>query len=329
MTREQITQQLQTEYARRRDDNLRRYEERVGQACAQCPGLRELLDARHAALMLGVRQSINPKSPTVNAGLPNAMAQYGERIAALMAANGVDRALIQPVYDCAVCKDEGYLYDPSRRVCDCFAAELNRRLLSELGLQANATFGAFDEQVFSDEPIPPHGVTQRQMARKYRQTCEAYADAFPDTPARDMLFIGKSGLGKTFLLQAIARRVAERGYGVSYISAYKLIAQARDAYFANNAELLAPLVNAPLLLIDDLGTEPLMENITVTQLFMLLNERQSANRHPIISTNLSFTELRARYTERVTSRLMSGASCQHLNFIGEDVRKGMKAGAKP
>ena len=42
----------------------------------------------------------------------------------------------------------------------------------------------------------------------------------------------------------------------------------------------------PLLLIDDLGTEPLMENITVTQLFNLLNERQNRGKHTVISTNL-------------------------------------------
>ena len=33
------------------------------------------------------------------------------------------------------------------------------------------------------------------------------------------------------------------------------------------------LIDAPLLLIDDLGTEPMMRNITVEYLFTLLNER--------------------------------------------------------
>ena len=327
MTREQLILQLQGEYAQRREDNLHRYEQRVEEACAQCAGLRPLLNARHAALMAGIRGALYPKQkdPDGNAGLPNAMADYNERIAALMKQSGLDPALLQPVYTCASCKDEGYLYDPSRHMCDCFADELNRRLLDELGLQPNASFERFDESIFSDDPIPPHGVSQRQMARKHRQTCEAYADSFPQPAARDLLFLGKSGLGKTFLLQAIARRVAQRGGSVRYISAYRLLEQARAAYFSNDRELLRPLMEAPLLLIDDLGTEPLMENITVTQLFNLLNERQNANRHTVISTNLSFTELRTRYTERISSRLMNSSDCKHLNFIGEDVRKRSRA----
>ena len=100
-----------------------------------------------------------------------------------------------------------------------------------------------------------------------------------------------------------------------------------------NPETLDPALNSsidgantiittlePLLLIDDLGTEPLMENITVTQLFNLLNERQNAKRHTVISTNLSVLELKARYTERITSRLLDETSCKLVKFIGEDIR---------
>ena len=108
---------------------------------------------------------------------------------------------------------------------------------------------------------------------------------------------------------------------MQYVSAYKLMDIMRKAYFENNSERLEPLMEAPLLLIDDLGTEPLMENITVTQLFNLLNERQNANRHTVISTNMNIAELRARYTERITSRLLDETRVRVLKFIGGDVRE--------
>ena len=38
----------------------------------------------------------------------------------------------------------------------------------------------------------------------------------------------------------------------------KLLETMRKAYFENNSDLMQPLMDAPLLLIDDLGTEPLM-----------------------------------------------------------------------
>ena len=76
-----------------------------------------------------------------------------------------------------------------------------------------------------------------------------------------------------------------------------------------------------LLLIDDLGTEPLMNNVTVTQLFNLLNERQMSGRHTVLSTNLSMNELLERYTERVTSRLLDKGACLRVGFVGGDVRR--------
>ena len=42
------------------------------------------------------------------------------------------------------------------------------------------------------------------------------------------------------------------------------------------------LIDAPLLLIDDLGSEPMMRNITVEYLFTLLNERIANKRHTVI-----------------------------------------------
>lgn len=201
-------------------------------------------------------------------------------------------------------------------------------MLSELGLDGDSeTFERFDETLFDSEP-DGRGVSQRQMVKVARDTCLRYADDFPKTETRDLLLTGKSGLGKTYLLRAIARRVAERGFMPLYTSAYRLFEVARRAYMENNSELMGQMMNAPLLLLDDLGTEPLMNNVTVTQLFNLLNERQLAGRHTVISTNLTVSELRERYTERVTSRFLDASECVKLVFTGEDIRKNLKKGVR-
>ena len=95
----------------------------------------------------------------------------------------------------------------------------------------------------------------------------------------------------------------------------------------NSSAPLSPLLNAPLLLIDDLGTEPLMQNITITQLFNLLNERQLAGLHTVISTNLDIPELKERYTERIASRLTDSTRWRKLTLSGDDVRRKL-GGAK-
>jgi len=118
--------------------------------------------------------------------------------------------------------------------------------------------------------------------------------------------------------------VAQRGHLPTYTSAYRLFETARKAYMENDSDLMAQYMNAELLLIDDLGTEPLLNNVTVTQLFNLLNERQMAGRHTVISTNLAMSELQERYTERISSRFLDATGCRRLVFIGADIRRNLK-----
>lgn len=326
MTSEQILLQLHQEYARRREDNMLLFEQRQAQACEQCPGLRELISARHTAVMAGVRATLlnARKDGGAASGMAQRMADMNRQITEKLIQHGLPQDYLQPIYTCPDCRDEGYIYDPSRRMCDCLRKAFNQRLLQESGIAGDMhTFADFDENLFSDE-TDERGLSQRKAAVAIRNVCEAYADSFPATPVRDLLLMGKSGLGKTFMLQCIAHRVAQRGHLPTCTSAYRLFELARRAYMENDSSILAPMMDAPLLLIDDLGTEPLMNNVTVTQLFNLLNERQLVGRHTVISTNLTMSELQERYTERVTSRFLDATGCRRLLFIGGDIRRNLK-----
>jgi len=330
VTREQLILALQQEYAARREENMRIYEERRTQACEKCPGLREVLDARHAAVLQGVRTSLlnRFRKEGENAQLPNAMALMNQRIAEMLREAGLPADALDPVYTCAECKDEGYVYAPSRQMCRCMKQELNHRMMGELGLGASGnTFERFDETLFDDEEIDERdGFSQRKHALLAKKICLEYADSFPDTATPNLLLSGKSGLGKTFLLHAIAHRLVQRDIMPVYTSAYHLLEVARKAYFENSGDKLAEMMNAPILLIDDLGTEPMMQNITIEQLFNLLNERQLSRRHTVISTNLTMAEFKERYTERIASRLMDESSWRRLVLTGRDVRKKLKRG---
>ena len=164
------------------------------------------------------------------------------------------------------------------------------------------------------------GVSQRKAAVAIRNVCLQYADSFPDTPTRDLLLMGKSGLGKTYLLHCIEREGAAMGIGCVFCTAYDVLDALRQRYFGRENDLADAIENAQLLLIDDLGMEPLMENITVEQIYHLLSTRLSRGLYTAISTNLSRTELQKRYTERVSSRLLDVRSGMAIPFRGEDIR---------
>ena len=89
MNRDQIILQLQQDYMKRREDNLRLYEQRVDEACERCTGLRELLNARHALVLGGIRASLVERKEGSSQQLPNAMNLLNDKIAAALKEGGL------------------------------------------------------------------------------------------------------------------------------------------------------------------------------------------------------------------------------------------------
>ena len=118
----------------------------------------------------------------------------------------------------------------------------------------------------------------------------------------------------------MAARLVERGKNVLIVSAYTFLQIARKSFFEADSGI-RELIDIPVLILDDLGSEPLMQNVTVEQLFNLINERQSKGLSTVVSTNLTLQELRERYTERVASRLNNPRNCLILTLAGKDLRK--------
>ena len=147
--------------------------------------------------------------------------------------------------------------------------ELNRRLMEQSGLGAGAaTFETYDETVFSRRTGRAGPVPRAASWRPTAISAGATRTAFPTRRRATCCSWARAAWARTFLMQCIARRVAERGHLPTYISAYRFFETARQALSGQRRrKARRPLMEAELLLIDDLGTEPLMNNVTVTQLF--------------------------------------------------------------
>ena len=197
-----------------------------------------------------------------------------------------------------------------------------QKLRERIGLcgDKEETFENYNAEIIPDEKVGGTGVTQRQLTEIAREQCEKWANQYPLVNCRDILLTGGSGLGKTFLMRAMASRLIERGKNVLIISAYSFLQIARRSYF-DSEDSIRELMDAQVLMLDDLGSEPLMQNVTIEQLFQLINVRQSRGLSTVISTNLNLQELRERYTERIASRLNNPKNCMILTLAGRDLRK--------
>ena len=119
-----------------------------------------------------------------------------------------------------------------------------------------------------------------------------------------MLLIGPTGVGKTFLLNCVAQRVLARGFSVAFVGAYRMSEIMRQNQFdGSNADLVNEFLTCDLLCVDDLGSEPMRRETTVSGFYYILNERTNAGKAFAVSTNCTPQQLYARDGDRVAARL--------------------------
>ena len=315
-----IREQLTEEYRRQREANAAEEQRRRSELRERAPGVWALMEERQALIGRLCREALSGAEMVSPAA---ALQEMNARIRAALTEAGYPGDWLEPVCRCPKCRDTGIMGDTVRRECECW-----RQRASELAATVGNTgesFEAFNEAIFPETVPEGLTITQREEMRRMKKYCEQYADRFPAQQPRDLLLYGASGLGKSYLMGCIARRLQERGYQAELVSAYDVIRRMRDAYFGREDDT-APLYDADVLLIDDLGMEPMMENITIEQLFQLVNVRRSRGLALIVSSNLNTEELKRRYTERLASRLLDKTLCQVIRLSGQDVRQRERTG---
>ena len=318
--REQILQELREEYAQRQQRNQQEESFRRMQAEAACLEIGQVMEERQNLVLSTILGVLDGKVAAED--LPERTDVCNKRLASLLRQHGFSEDYLDPVYTCPLCQDTGYVGEVIKDRCECFKQAFYARLYQRLGLSESKaqSFESFDLSLFSDEKLPGKSYSQRGLMNVIRQTCQQYAENYPNVQMKDMLLMGQSGLGKTFLMHAMAKTLIRRGVNVLILSAYKFLEIARKAYMTNDSRDLDSLMDADVLMIDDMGAEPLMENITIPQWFNLINERQVAGKGTVISTNLMEDNLKNRDTERVASRLTKGSGYRLIQFGGEDIR---------
>jgi len=326
LSRENVTREALSALEAQRADDLMEEKRRRAEAEEKSPAVAELLAKRQRLFLGGMRGAFaSPaKAKEISLNMQQEMERINAELRAALAACGLPEDYLQPVYRCNACRDTGYVGEPVHEMCACLKRAVMNRLYQAEGLQGleRENFAAFDEFIFPDEPIEGRKNTQRGYINKIRIFCEEYADTFAAGEGKGLLLCGRSGLGKTFLMNCVAQRVLERGYSVVVISAYKLIEAMRRYQFGEEgSEQMQDMLACDLLCIDDLGSEPMLRGVTVSSLYHIVNERRNANRSTVITTNLDSDLLYEKYDDRIAARLTDPSRMKVIPFVGTDVRR--------
>lgn len=242
---------------------------------------------------------------TENVELKHEVQDLKDRIDKYLAERNIDRAKLNPKYDCPICNDTGVV---GGRICKCFLSELNKKL--SLNSSSQAEFCAFEK---SDETLLDDN------DKKAYEVIKTWCSKYPLVTKRNINIIGGAGTGKTFMLECIANEMLNRNYVVIYKTAFELNELAR-LYHTGKSFDFSDLLTADILLIDDLGTEPILKNVTIEYLYNLINTRQVHHLPTFISTNLSLENILSRYDERIFSRLGNKNTALNICLTSKDKR---------
>ncbi len=228
--------------------------------------------------------------------------------------------------ECPVCRGTGWMVQAGARNLDsarpCPQCRTRGRVRSLLQA-ARIPPRYFDRgfEVFSE-----HHPTQTRALELSLQFVESYPDV-----RRGLLFVGPCGVGKTHLSVAILRAlIQEHLLRAFFVDEAELLRRLQYTYGPDSPDterdVLNPLMQADLLVWDDLGTGRPTEWVRET-VHMVLNHRYTYNKLTILSTNRAagtggLDRKDAGLAERIGQRLFSRVleMCEVIPLEGPDFR---------
>lgn len=241
--------------------------------------------------------------------------------AQLLQENGFPPDYLKTKHNCSDCNDTGFI---GTNHCHCYKSMAIRLIYGDsmwTRLCNKENFDTFDMSLYSTEKAKESAT---EALKKTKEFVSSILN--PTEDVKNLILMGNTGVGKTFLCNCVAKDLIENEKFVVFLSAPALFELFENATFNNKDiyEMSEEIKNVnyknifecDLLIIDDLGSE-FINAFRSKKLLELINSRL-LTLPTLISTNLDLAGIKTQYSERLLSRLVGSYS--FVQLCNEDIR---------
>jgi DNA replication protein DnaC len=225
---------------------------------------------------------------------------------------------------CPICGGAGYLREDvpighphfgKLIPCRCTQAQIEANRLAELRTVSN--LDALARYTF--DSFLPDGLGLIEHRRINLRKVYEIVRTFARAPQGWLVLLGGYGCGKTHLAAAIANEQIAQGRPALFVVVPDLLDHLRATYSPQSSvtydERFNQVRNAPLLILDDLGTQNTTE-WAQEKLFQIFNYRYNARLSTVITSNLELETIDIR----IRSRLIDPGLVQICTILAPDFR---------
>jgi DNA replication protein DnaC len=207
--------------------------------------------------------------------------------------------------------------------CECRVAKRSARMIEQARIPrryANCTLESYDTQFPSADRTLMAALMQ---ARNFVKT-------FPlETDGKGVLLIGPIGVGKTHLAVGILQAlIVERGAKGLFVDYRDLLKQVQNSYGRNDLsekEILAPVFESEVLVIDELGAAKPTDWVWDT-VAHILNTRYNDRRTTIITTNyLNGKETATGQWDHLPKKEKEAKMAMSADTLGDRITERMRS----